>query len=142
MGTDIHLHIELKIGGAWEHYQAPSIFRDYELFAKLAGVRRDDPKPIVEPRGLPGDVTLLTGLEAKKHEGDMHHASWLGPAEIDELRMWWEAREELLRKQYENRDYKVFEQEIAGGYLFGGSYTLSESHPWVQDIRFIFWFDC
>ena len=34
MGTDMHLHIELKIDGRWEHWSAPRIDRNYEFFAK------------------------------------------------------------------------------------------------------------
>lgn len=65
MGCDIHLHTEVKINGVWHHMGAPSVPRNYRLFAKMAGVRGIE-TPIAEPRGLPGDATLLTRRDALK----------------------------------------------------------------------------
>jgi len=39
MSCSIHLHIEVKVDGTWEHYGEPSINSNYQLFEKLAGVR-------------------------------------------------------------------------------------------------------
>lgn len=53
--------------------------RDYEAFARLAGVRnRQDVTSISEPRGVPADSTDCAEAEFL---GD-HSASWLGASEI------------------------------------------------------------
>jgi len=37
MGTDIHVHTEVKFGGRWHHYGAPKVSRNYRLFTKMRG---------------------------------------------------------------------------------------------------------
>lgn len=54
MGTDIHACVECKIDGCWTAVRPLDLDRNYNLFAILAGVRRDH-EPIAEPRGLPAD---------------------------------------------------------------------------------------
>ncbi len=66
MGCDIHCYIEYKPAGSdhWSDFGGcinPG--RNYELFGKLAGVRREGP-PIVEPRGLPEDASCAASSDA------------------------------------------------------------------------------
>lgn len=80
MGCDIHFFVELKTGAdphGWEAEGAEGAFyegRSYLLFAHLAGVRNDDPnlKPIVEPRGLPEDMSSFV----RDYMGDEVCGKW------------------------------------------------------------------
>ena len=66
MGADIHLYIEYKIGDlpwkadenhvaeiGYTGYRSALSYRNYSLFAALAGVRGDGP----DPKGLPSDTS-------------------------------------------------------------------------------------
>lgn len=68
MGCDIHLHTEVKIGGAWHHYSAPCVPRSYALFGKMAGVR-GGAAPIALPKGLPCFPSYITALDAARWGG-------------------------------------------------------------------------
>jgi hypothetical protein len=137
MGCDIHFHSEVKIKGKWYHYAKLSIGRNYNLFAKMAGVRNEgrDIIPISKNRGIPKDATFLTKYDYKLWEVDAHSANWLNAKEIVELENWW----------HKNSPKDVwFEDEF--GYLFGNSWGGIIRYPndtkeGVEDIRFIFWFD-
>lgn len=89
MGCDIHFFVELRTGAAphgWEAEGAEGAFyegRSYLLFAHLAGVRSDDPslKPIVEPRGLPKDMSSFVA-DYMGVDGDLHSYSYLTLTEL------------------------------------------------------------
>lgn len=145
MGCDIHLHIEVKINGKWEHWGAPSVQRWYELFEKMAGVRGDVRNAISPPKGLPEDMTTLTKLAATYDGKDAHSHSWLGTEEIMQLEDW-------LKKQARGEWINDLEHHILHSYLFGNSFTGHKRYPEdskyrldagidVQDVRFVFWFD-
>ena len=132
MGCDIHLHQEVKINGKWEHYGIADVGRNYQLFAKMAGVRGDE-APIVEPRGYPADVTTVTQFNATDWGRDAHTPSWLGAEEIAELFEW-------LNEPGEVRPRERF------GWLFGNCWDSFTKYPedrptGLEDIRFVFWFD-
>jgi hypothetical protein len=133
MGCDIHLHVELKINGKWEHWNAPHVKRWYPLFSKMARVRANpgDDDPIAEPRGLPPDMHPLTAWDLKNAADHSH--SWLNKEEIHELMLWWEAQ------PYHREHAQFFEPEVMGGYLAGNSY--SNPPPKIEDVRIIFGFD-
>ena len=138
MGCDIHLHIECKINGEWYHYNHPDVKRDYDLFAKMAGVRGDI-DPISEPRGLPDDITFLTQFDAEVHWGiDGHSHSYLTVEEIQRLKEWYETQLPPAAPLF--RFYDIF------GFLFGNSFDGILKYPndypfGVEDVRFVFWFD-
>lgn len=141
MGCDIHLHIEVKIGGTWHHYSAPSVDRWYDLFERMAGVRGDVEKAICAPRGLPQDMSVVTACSADKWKGDAHSLSWLDSKEIAGLAAWAEAN---LLTGYGRR--VRFEMDVTRGYLFGHGYDEIVKYPedlpeWLEDVRFVFWFD-
>lgn len=133
MGCDIHLHQEVKVSGKWEHYGCPSIDRSYDLFGKMAGVRGDGP-PVAPVRGLPKDITDITRMSAVMYGSDGHTHSWLNADEIAELEKWLEERQG-------SRFNRPF------GYLFGNGWGDFKESPGdypqeIEDIRFVFWFDC
>lgn len=143
MGCDIHLHIEVKLkGGHWEHWGCPNIKRWYALFAKMAGVRTDEPeKAIALPKGLPADMTTLTRRDAEGWDVDGHSHSWLGVDEIIQLEQW------LKEQPAEPGEWGCnLEHHILHSYLFGSGFTGWKRYPddnrhGMEDVRFVFWFD-
>ena len=138
MGCDIHMHLEVKIDNQWEHYGAPSVSRNYELFEKL-GARGDIENAMVTPKGIPADATKLTALDYKSWEGDAHTASWLSKEEIMVLEGWLKG----LPGDFLSHG---LEHVILKTYLFGNSFTGPFRYPEencfnIQDVRFVFWFD-
>lgn len=108
MGCDIHMVLEVKEGNKWvginsfSHLthsaielsgairgsDAESIFvfwkvrsRNYDLFGKLAGVRREG----LEPRGDPGDLSGMARIEIEKWGVDSHSHSYGLLSEIGPL---------------------------------------------------------
>lgn len=140
MGCDIHLHGELKISGKWEHYSHWNVGRNYGLFAKIAGVRNyQNTEPIAQPRGLPGDMSVVTQLDAKQWDRDSHSHGYLNAEEIAVLEMW--AIENCIPADQRWKFHHEY-----WGYLFGNSWAGWSKYPsdrpeGVDDIRFVFWFD-
>jgi len=130
MGCDIHLHVEVKINGKWEHWTNPSVDRNYDLFAKMAGVRNNGSiTPISEPKGLPKDLSVVTQFAYEYEKDDAHTESWLNRDEIKELAQW-----------YENTYPRGISLEcsILHSYCVGYSFKDKMYH---EDARFVFWFD-
>lgn len=80
MGCDIHCYIEYKPAGSddWSDFGGRiNPGRNYDLFAKLAGIRNyDEIEPVAKPRGYPKDAAY----EAEKKyvsNPDWHTHSWL-----------------------------------------------------------------
>jgi len=64
MGCDIHMHIEVKHAGEWHHLACPAVTRHYAFFAHLARCGRcEDIDPVVENRGVPGDMSVVTRVD-------------------------------------------------------------------------------
>jgi hypothetical protein len=84
MGTDIHLYAEQRLqSGTWVPVfgQEAFIWRRYELFSRLAGVReRDGAMPISQPRGVPADVS--DEIRGWLDDGDYHSHSWISGKEF------------------------------------------------------------
>ena len=145
MGCDIHCHIEVKVAGKWEHYSVPSVPRNYELFALMANVRNRDGqvKPIATPKGIPDDITTITRLAYAGWGEDAHSASWLSNFEVSQLRDEWERRGHGFKGAHD------FEHDFFG-YVEGISWVSLQKWPeehgnsiyaWIEDFRFVFWFD-
>lgn len=141
MGCDIHLHIEVKINGKWEHYHNPQVPRLYSLFEKMAGVRGSVKNAIVAPRGIPQDVSVITKFDYERMGSDGHSHSYLNAAEIDELDRW--AKEKLHPlKQFPQWDME-WEWQC---YFFENTFSGFNRYPknrekGIEDLRFVFWFD-
>jgi hypothetical protein len=136
MGCDIHMHIEIKLDGRWEHWGAPHISRNYRLFSFLAGARKqpDWPEPISPPKGLPDNLSTVTRFawEQEKDDGGVNRMSWLNKDEIVRLENWW-----LENAPADDR--ALFEVKCLGTYLLGNTFG-APKEP-IQDVRFVFWFD-
>ena len=150
MGSDIHIHIEIRYKGTWEHYSVVKGIRWYDLFGAMAGVRGDGP-PIVEPKGVPEDMSVVTRLDWERWVEDAHSASWYNEEELDLIQDW-------LDKQKKNADdnkeqYPMFRFDLECGvlnwtHLFGNSLTAFKHYhdtKYVPDgvdaVRMVFWFD-
>lgn len=125
MGCDIHIHSEIKVKGKWLHYDQPECSRDYALFVKNA---------ISAPRGIPKDASKTTKLCCEHDGPDGHSHSWLSSEEITQLAKWAEDN---------GRDWI---KNIWDQWLFGNSYSAFHKYPqdrpkFLEDVRFIFWFD-
>ena len=140
MGTDIEIHVELRVRGVWEHWSAPHVDRDYRLFTRMAGVRSKgrEEEPIFKPKGLPGDMSLLTSMAAGWEGPDARVPSWLSRDELRVLQLWWEEHIEA-ELQARRGGGRSFETEIMGGYLHGDSYT-GNLPGGIEDVRVVFWF--
>lgn len=139
MGCDIHLHVELKIGDQWHHYNHPRVPRDYNLFGLMAGVRGEGP-PVVTRRGLPEDISAVTRLEYAYERDDAHSASWLSSKEVAEVVRLYKKRWLCDARKRIYWESKYF------GYLFGNDYSgywenPEDRGPEIDDFRFVFWFD-
>lgn len=139
MGIDIHFHSEIKVNGVWHHYGANDVPRFYGLFAKLAGVRPfKGIEPIVPPRGMPVDPTLVTRLDYELSGADGHHHTWFGPEEIIALEDWF--------RDFAESDLGCDFEDVFG-YLFGNTWggrfrypSRAVEYPF-DDVRFILWFE-
>jgi diadenosine tetraphosphatase ApaH/serine/threonine PP2A family protein phosphatase len=141
MGCDIHVHTEIKINGVWHHANQLRFERNYNLFARMAGVRNynDKIKPIAQLRGLPDDATVFTRFDADRWGIDGHSHSWLGAAEVAGLGVWMEAEHAKHSQEY-------WYCEIVIGYVFGSGWDAFTEHreylpKGVEDARLVFWFD-
>lgn len=145
MGCDIHCHVEIRYNGKWEHYAMPSVSRFYGLFGVMAGVRGEGPA-IVEPKGVPDDMSVVTKLDWEKWGSDAHTPSWFNEEEIDKLVDW--LKTQTLR-QGELTTYPDLEWDILNRtYMFGNSLTAFKHYDdtdYVPDgvdaVRLVFWFD-
>jgi hypothetical protein len=143
MGCDIHLVVERRHGDKWiaintfaSHYRAKWALtgkeisgysspvardRNYQRFAKLAGVRGPGP----EPRGLPADASDTSLLLSAE---DAHSHSWLPLAAAAEV---WKQTETGLDEIDANwPESYFFGVDVSGG-----------SGEKIDDYRLIFWFD-
>jgi hypothetical protein len=169
MGCDIHLHAEVKIDYdkilpgrtsgegppaplRWEHYAHLHIMRNYDLFARMAGVRNyRGIEMMVEPRGLPEDISGVTLFDWMRARTDWHTPSWFNAKEIAQLSNWCEtnlvAHPTLTTAPNGSHLSRHWDLEWeTRSYLFGNSYAgfvqyPEERRPGLVDVRFIFWFD-
>lgn len=162
MGCDIHVYLEAKKTvnevDQWvnvDHWQINPYFnkedsdwdgereleqvpvywgRNYELFGLLAGVRDNSMNPIVDPRGLPEDVSKITRKEYEHWKSDLHTPSYLTYYELMKYYHNHKKHQELL--DYFLKGIKErFQQEF---------YILPPETRKVElekKFRIIFWFD-
>lgn len=88
MGCNSHISIEIQ--GQWSHsllqwdtwaLDIPES-RDYRLYEAMAGVRGEEEKAVVQPRGIPTDAADATAYWIKRYGEDGHSHSWLYPKEF------------------------------------------------------------
>lgn len=88
MGCDIHAFIEIKLHNKWEYYGEIELYRNYAIFAKLAGIRDNGEEPVIPIaycRGILDDSSEIYKLHVKNWEGDGHSHSWITSEEFMEL---------------------------------------------------------
>ena len=100
MGTDIHVCVEEKLfedqDHPWHLAWTPDIWRDYDLFRLLAGVRAREDEwiiPVAEPRGLPSGVTEKTREYLDKYAD--HSISWISREEFLHFFPWLQSWHEM-----------------------------------------------
>ena len=138
MGCDIHLHVEIKVDGEWLHYNNPQITRWYSLFANLGNTTREEAslEPPLTIKPLPGNISKTTLLDITYEIDDGHHWGCLSSDQIPRLFEWIE-KNGIAKPAWEHSNI---------GYLYGngfdGFHKYRADYPdWVEDFRFIFWFD-
>ncbi len=130
MGTDVSMHIEVKLHGVWQHWSSPHVPRNYGLFARMAGVR-GDAEPITEPRGIPPDAATITVWDYNRWGEDAHTPSWLTSSEAVEL------------VKYVEYTFHQIWCWLPGGIDFSGFVEYPEDRAkGFEDFRLVFWFDC
>lgn len=88
MGCDIHVAIESRykdanISARWEcEWLDAHVWRNYDLFGAMAGVRREDPAHI-PPRGIPADCSEEVRKWVDEWGLNGHSHSWLTPDEFE-----------------------------------------------------------
>jgi len=143
MGCDIHMHIEVKVKDVWIHYAAPTVDRWYDLFGVIAGVRNEHMPLIVEPKGLPDDLSFITELAHQREEDDAHTESWLNLEEIGKLRKWIQEQNRAIPTKYISLESSVLHTYLFNNHFayFGKPYSKDSYPTEVTDVRFVFWFD-
>lgn len=144
MGCDIHMHTEIKVDGKWEHYGAPKVDRCYALFALIADVRNSDGKikPISKPKGLPADANWLTRKSSDEFGVDGHSHSYLTSAEIARLEDAWNKLNTGETKWRERCDLEHHLIGYCEGHTWSSWFKYKSEMPaWIEDVRWVFWFD-
>lgn len=155
MGCDIHMVVERKWGEKWvglhaapfmrtysrENETAPLTMnfhgwdiknRNYEFFAKLAGVRGKGP----EPRGVPDDASELTLMEVDYYGQDGHSHSWSMAQEFYDL--FRESNEWLVVNSLEGSVRVSIDDLLGVAYI---DLEDEEEENAVDNYRVVFWFD-
>ena len=132
MSRDIHMHMEIKIRGKWEHYRHSREPKDCRFHDHMMD-RVTDLKFEV-----PEDLSQITMLNLKYWVGDAHHIGILGLEAIAEVEAWFNGL--LAQGGIHNYDNKPF------GYLLGMRWKSLVAYPSelpfeIEDARIIYWFD-
>jgi hypothetical protein len=120
MGCDIHMQLEAKVDGRWEHVGELEVWRDYELFSCLAECGRNiDQRPIVENRGVPDDANPYTKLELINP--DIHSTSWLTEAEFWQAYGLASSLNEQIQasRELHKEALGIFDSKLEVRYVFG-----------------------
>ena len=144
MGADIHFVVEYKNPktNRWIGvFDTDNIFinsynnsenplkklrgRDYEFFARLAGVRGEGP----EPNGIPQDISELTAMLIEDWKSDGHSHSHRPLEEFIALKLGISEAEIIANKLTNARN------ELR--HFFGPLHAVSDIHRY----RVVFWFD-
>lgn len=137
MGVDIRLFTEIKVEGLWYAYSQPEIRQNYNLFDIMGHPRFDQTQRALkrELPELPSEVVSMCV------EGDSNFnlqlCSWLNAAEIQDLYMELSEYPGIGFSSTYGNPFGYIEGSDWGAYL-----KYPEDNPsWIDDIRFIYWFD-
>lgn len=168
MGADIHIYAERKLKtGPWamareftgidlrsfhvgpvkltSNCLRPNVSgRNYNFFAALAGVRGVGP----EPRGLPDDISPLVAEEADSWDGDGHSHSWMSARDFIPIFIAHKMSEEnvlkIARDRIDGISSEKLLSEVCSDYIgvnIPSKWTDKGEIIYLDDIRFVFWFD-
>ena len=131
MGADIHTMLEKEINGEWvlvhvPHWNEAGERRNYDRFAKLAGVRGDGPVP----KGTPSDISKGTQYRLSKWGSDAHNISY------DTLVRFLDVCKETERDS--TWDYSSYKTSDFCEHYLGIGFDKDER---VDDFRVVYWFD-
>ena len=131
MGTHIRTMLEKEINGEWvlvhvPHWNAPAECRNYDRFAKLAGVRGDGPAP----KGAPSDISKGAQYRLGKYGSDAHSVSY------DTLIRFLDVCKETERDS--TWDYSSYKTSDFCEHYLGIGFDKDER---VDDFRVVYWFD-
>lgn len=136
MGQTIHAHVEVKVDGKWEHFNAPLVERNYTLFSLLGSEALDCvQKSAAVIDGIPDDISVLTRM-CFAQDQFMYKPYHLGWVSSHGLR--------LLQEEYREATPDVsvlendFEHSIFRCYVGGNAISM---HDGFDDSRLVFWFD-
>lgn len=103
--------------------------RYYIMFGVLAGVRYIV-EPIVQPRGIPNDISHEVLCDWEQEEDSCHTPSWLTLAEL-----------RLATK--DKKRYNKEERQSLKPLINGIDFMVDASWRYVEDseVRLVFWFD-
>lgn len=138
MGCDIRCIGEIKIGGNWYTYNQGDFHRNYIVFGYMSTIDRANVEPIVAPKGLPEDLSVVARFAYKQQEHEFHSASWFNPHEIKQL-------EQQCRKLAGNQMVQEEYLLRSMGELFGNSWEnfiqfREDYPPEIEAVRWVFWF--
>ena len=164
MGADIHLYAEMRLpSGSWvcvrdlnsairnqglrsyeEGKSVPShsywrlCDRNYALFAALAGVRGEGPKP----KDLPEDVSEYVQYWADRWDGDAHSHSWCTAQEF--MTAWIRVGRDINNpsvSEYHKIALESGMNHAVLAFMWEMCSVDSEISSDANDYRFVFWFD-
>jgi hypothetical protein len=141
MSCECIAHVEIKYEGHWFAFDKPKVFQNYELFAKMAGVR-GEAKPIVEPRGIPTDVSVVARIHYGAWNPDAHTPSWLTRDEVWQVIEWFRDTE-IPKWGFESNRMTTSAAWFSFGFLFGDGWQtpiIPARYAGVTDVRLVFWF--
>ncbi len=135
MGCDIHGSIEKRVNGRWvmvdrlisKRYGADPRARNYDRFARLAGVRGPGP----EPRGVPEDVSESTMLHIEEWGVDAHSFSFLPLHEAAQIFLDTDTGVSEYAKDHPAEHYFDISEDICR----------CCKRPVSSEYRLVFWFD-
>lgn len=162
MGADIHVYVEYKKDGKWNHlglwlqkedgFKFHNVYdnRDYLLFSKLAGVRGPE-EPFVYPRGLPEDLSDFVKEEYAKGKNEdydpnkengffnienyYHSATWYDYVELDLLAQTPRA----MVEDWDGKKYNILNLFIDRVTMLLDFYNIYVPRP--GEVRVVMWFD-
>lgn len=90
MGCDIHCYIEYKSAGSdsrWQDFGGRiNPGRNYEIFAKLAGVRNyQELTPVAEPRGFPEDAAFAADGDHWMYVTETNGKGYCSPSRAESM---------------------------------------------------------
>lgn len=154
MGCDIHLFVEVRKNGKWamaknapsgpvDEWDAYYSGRDYVLFGKLAGVRRQGIEGFSEPKGTPPDVSKEVQIAIDQWGVDGHSHNYFTLEELMTAGYGENWLQKIMAGGFTHawEDQEGYRDQFTVETLPKLSEFLSEPGILPSDIRIVFFFD-